>query len=195
MDDFALKSNLSIEPGTKRFVPQSIGKMNAVFHPWRIREFRERSGGIREFGREDTLLRCAGAFFGAHEFKQGGLSYRDETMDRFRGTPRRGGPLGHHNSAISRCRFRRAGASGIRESCLGLCGGTETRCWDAQGKAQENRNGCDDGSVDEVLINHWDLPYCASSTHVACHRAFVTCRSVESAFAGCSLDQRRRGSG
>ena len=38
--------------------------MNAVFHPWPIREFRERSGGIPEFGREDTLFRRAGAFFG-----------------------------------------------------------------------------------------------------------------------------------
>jgi hypothetical protein len=39
--------------------------MNAVFHPWPIREFRERSGGIPEFGREDTRFGVQGRFSGA----------------------------------------------------------------------------------------------------------------------------------
>ena len=38
--------------------------MNAVFPPWLIREFRDRSDGIPESGREDSILRGAGAFFG-----------------------------------------------------------------------------------------------------------------------------------
>src|SRR5207247_8081053 len=42
----------------------SIGKMNAVFPPWPIREFRDRSDGIPESGREDSIFRGAGAFFG-----------------------------------------------------------------------------------------------------------------------------------
>src|SRR6058998_1742581 len=63
--------------------------MNAVFHPWPIREFRDRSDGIPESG-------VQGRFSSAHEFKHGGLSYRAETMDgnngRVRGTPRRRRP-------------------------------------------------------------------------------------------------------
>src|SRR5438093_13294032 len=47
----------------------SIGKMNAVFHPWPIREFRDRRDGIPESG-------VQGRFSSAHEFKHGGLSYR-----------------------------------------------------------------------------------------------------------------------
>src|SRR5881409_2144904 len=43
--------------------------MNAVFHPWPIREFRDRSDGIPESG-------VQGRFSSAHEFKHGGLSYR-----------------------------------------------------------------------------------------------------------------------
>src|SRR5206468_3508863 len=46
----------------------SIGKMNAVFPPWPIREFRDRSDGIPESGREDSIFRGAGAFFGASRF-------------------------------------------------------------------------------------------------------------------------------
>src|SRR5438445_7319353 len=42
----------------------SIGKMNAVFPPWPIREFRDRSDGIPESGRKDSIFRGAGAFFG-----------------------------------------------------------------------------------------------------------------------------------
>ena len=38
--------------------------MNAVFPPWPIREFRERSDGIPESGREDSIFRGAGEFFG-----------------------------------------------------------------------------------------------------------------------------------
>ena len=38
--------------------------MNAVFPPWPIREFRDRSDGIPESGREDSIFRGAGAFFG-----------------------------------------------------------------------------------------------------------------------------------
>ena len=49
---------------------------------------------------------------GVQEFKQGGFSYRDETMDGLEAHLGEGGQLGHHNSAISRCRFRRAGATG-----------------------------------------------------------------------------------
>src|SRR5881409_586192 len=49
---------------------------------------------------------------GAQEFKHGGFSYRDETMDGLEAHLGEGGQLGHHNSAISRCRFRRAGATG-----------------------------------------------------------------------------------
>src|SRR5213593_2625660 len=68
---------------------RSIGKMNAVFHPWPIREFRDRSDGIPESG-------VQGRFSSAHEFKHGGLSYRAERMDgnngRVRGTPRRRRP-------------------------------------------------------------------------------------------------------
>src|SRR5207247_6427025 len=63
--------------------------MNAVFHPWPIREFRDRSDGIPESG-------VQGRFSSEHEFKHRGLSYRAETMDgnngRVRGTPRRGRP-------------------------------------------------------------------------------------------------------
>src|SRR5947208_12183336 len=40
----------------------SIG-MNAVFPPWPIREFRDRSDGIPESGREDSIFRGAGRFF------------------------------------------------------------------------------------------------------------------------------------
>src|SRR5439155_1073833 len=53
-----------------------------------------------------------GRFSGAQEFKHGGLSYRDETMDGLEAHLGESVPLGRHNSAISRCRFRRAGASG-----------------------------------------------------------------------------------
>ena len=60
---------------------ESIGKTNAVFPPWPIREFRAQSDGIPECGREDSIFRGAGRFSGAQEFKHGGLSYRDETMD------------------------------------------------------------------------------------------------------------------
>ena len=84
---------------------RSIGKMNAVFHPWPIREFRDRSDGIPESG-------VQGRFSSAHEIKHGGLSYRAETMDGLEAHLGEGGQLGHHNSAISRCRFRRAGATG-----------------------------------------------------------------------------------
>src|SRR2546428_5688445 len=38
--------------------------MNAVFPPWPIREFRDRSDGIPESRREDSIFRGAGAFFG-----------------------------------------------------------------------------------------------------------------------------------
>src|SRR5437867_5959050 len=38
--------------------------MDAVFPPWPIREFRDRSDGIPESGREDRRFRGAGAFFG-----------------------------------------------------------------------------------------------------------------------------------
>ena len=86
--------------------------MNAVFPPWPIREFRDRSDGIPESGREDSIFRGAGRFSGAQEFKHGGLSYRDETMDGLEAHLGEGVPLGRHNSAISRCRFRRAGATG-----------------------------------------------------------------------------------
>src|SRR5206468_8570963 len=41
----------------------SIGKMNAVFPPWPIREFRDRSDESR-IRREDSIFRGAGAFFG-----------------------------------------------------------------------------------------------------------------------------------
>src|SRR5262249_22356748 len=41
--------------------------MNAVFPPWPIREFRDRSDGIPESGREDSIFRGTGAFFGAHK--------------------------------------------------------------------------------------------------------------------------------
>src|SRR5947207_3082875 len=74
---------------------------------------------------EDYIFRGAGAFSGAQEFKHGGLSYRDETMDGLEAHLGEGVPLGRHNSAISRCRFRLAGATGVaaradrdsRESC------------------------------------------------------------------------------
>ena len=36
--------------------------MNAVFPPWPIREFRDRSDGIPEAGREDSIFRGAGRF-------------------------------------------------------------------------------------------------------------------------------------
>ena len=97
-------------PKTTPLHTGSIGKSNAVFHPWRIREFRDRSDGIPESGREDTIFRRAGPFSG--EFKHGGLSYRDETMDGLEAHLGECGQLGHHNSAGSRCRFRRAGATG-----------------------------------------------------------------------------------
>ena len=45
-------------------VSGSIGQMNAVFPPWPIPEFRDRSDGIPESGREDSIFRGAGAFFG-----------------------------------------------------------------------------------------------------------------------------------
>src|SRR2546425_623155 len=97
---------------------RSIGEMSAVFHPWQIREFREGSDGIPSSGGKYRLP-------GAQEFKQGGFSYRDETMDGLEAHLGEGGQLGYHNSAISRCRFRRAGATGVaaradrdsRESC------------------------------------------------------------------------------
>src|SRR5262249_37141793 len=41
--------------------------MKAVFPPWPIREFRDRNDGIPESGREDSIFRGAGAFFGAHK--------------------------------------------------------------------------------------------------------------------------------
>src|SRR2546425_7102202 len=47
----------------------SIGKMNAVFPPWPIREFRDRSDGIPESGREDRVVRGARAFFGRTDSK------------------------------------------------------------------------------------------------------------------------------
>ena len=67
----------------------------------------------------------AGRFSGAQEFKHGALSYRDESMDGLEAHLGEGVPLGRHNSAISRCRLRRAGATGVaaragrgsRESC------------------------------------------------------------------------------
>ena len=49
-----------------------------------------------------------GRFSGAQEFKHGGFSCGDETMDGLEAHLGEGGRLGHHNSAISRCRFRRA---------------------------------------------------------------------------------------
>src|SRR5205823_14813093 len=55
-----------------------IGKTNAVFPPWPIREFRDRSDGIPESGREDSIFRGGGAFLGAEEFKHGGVAYRAE---------------------------------------------------------------------------------------------------------------------
>jgi len=54
----------------------------------------------------------AGRFSGAQEFKHGALSYRDESMDGLEAHLGEGVPLGRHNSVISRCRFRRAGATG-----------------------------------------------------------------------------------
>src|SRR5437762_10138675 len=49
----------------------SIGKMNAVFPPWPIREFRDRSDGIPESEREDSIFRGAGAFFGRNSNHSG----------------------------------------------------------------------------------------------------------------------------
>src|SRR5213594_3406989 len=57
-------------------------------------------------GGQDTLFRAP------QEFKHGGFSYRDETMEGLKAHLGEGGQSGHHNSAISRWRFRRAGASG-----------------------------------------------------------------------------------
>ena len=39
--------------------------MNTVFPPWPIREFRDRSDGIPESEREDSIFRGAGRFSGA----------------------------------------------------------------------------------------------------------------------------------
>src|SRR5438309_6134701 len=58
--------------------------MNAVFPPWPIREFRDRSDGIPESGREDSIFRGAGAFFGrtAKTFLQKALSNPDHRTPR-----------------------------------------------------------------------------------------------------------------
>src|SRR5712691_2936341 len=53
-----------------------------------------------------------GRFSGAHELKHGGLSNEDEALDGLEAHLSEGGQLGDHNSAISRRRFRRAGATG-----------------------------------------------------------------------------------
>ena len=47
--------------------------MNAVFHPWRIRELRDRSDGIPESGREDTIFRRAGPFSGGQSLPAAAL--------------------------------------------------------------------------------------------------------------------------
>src|SRR5439155_25169423 len=54
------EAHVLITPASSR----SIGKMNAVFPPWPIREFRDRSDGIPESEREDSIFRGAGAFLG-----------------------------------------------------------------------------------------------------------------------------------
>ena len=48
---------------------------------------------------------------GAQQFKQEGFLFRDETMDWLEAQLGKA-ELGHHNSAISRCRFSQAGATG-----------------------------------------------------------------------------------
>src|SRR6266478_1114972 len=55
-----------------------------------------------------------GRFSGAQRtrIKHGGLSYEDEALDGLEAHLSEGGQLGHQNSAISRRRFRRAGATG-----------------------------------------------------------------------------------
>ena len=52
--------------------------MNAVFPPWPIREFLDRSDGIPESGREDSIFRGAGAFFGRtiHPTRRAGMFMR-----------------------------------------------------------------------------------------------------------------------
>src|SRR5437879_2209571 len=66
--------------------------MNAVFPPWPIREFRERSDGIHESGREDSIFRGAGAFFGRTGIETRRIVVQGRNNGRVRGTPQRRRP-------------------------------------------------------------------------------------------------------
>src|SRR5437867_2371414 len=71
--------------------------------------------GVLEYPIPGVRIASAGAggrFSGAREFEHAGWSYEDEVLDVSEAHLSEGGPLGHHNSAISRRRFRRAGATG-----------------------------------------------------------------------------------
>ena len=65
--------------------------MNAVFPPWPIREFRDRSDGIPESEREDSIFRGAGAFFGRNSNHSGNHPLHDGGLWEER---RRAAPIG-----------------------------------------------------------------------------------------------------
>ena len=68
--------------------------------PSRSKEWRNERHKGRDSGRQDTIYRCARAFFGRKNLNTEDCHNGDETMDGLEAQLGEGGQLGYHNSAF-----------------------------------------------------------------------------------------------